>query len=206
MVEAPPSGRCLPRMTTIGIRRLLARYASPQSSGIGTGPSLLRTRQASKRDEMGRRRSPTGHGTSETRAMTRRASRPRFRAMGAFALLALVLPTSCRTIFPEWYEVRPRKVETPQQEQAHFDRCLASMPVLRGEPARPYHVLRAIEGQRESDLAWRACIEKADAVIADSPEGDASPARVADGRSPTAKRLVGRAIKYDEPPSGAAVP
>jgi hypothetical protein len=147
--------------------------------------------------EPSQRMPPTGHETSEAPAMTRQVFRQRFRAAGCIQLSALVLLTSCRTVFPEWYEDRPRKVETPQQEQADFDRCLASMPVLRGEPSRPYHVLRTMEGQRESDLAWRACIEKADAVIAEVPEGDATSAKTADGKSTAPKKLVGRAIKYD---------
>ena len=127
--------------------------------------------------------------------MTRQASN--HGAAGWFLLATLVL-ASCQTVFPEWSNARPRKVETPQEEQANFNRCLESMPVLKGEPSRPYHVLRLIEGGRESDLAWRGCIEKADAVIADLPVGDATPAKVGDRNSTAAKKLVGRAIKYDD--------
>ena len=129
--------------------------------------------------------------------MTSQASQPQFASAGWFLLSTLML-ASCQTVFPEWSNARPRKVETSQEEQASFDRCLQSMPVLRGEPSRPYHVLRLIEGGHESDLAWRGCIEKADAVIADLPESSATPAKVGDRTSTAAKKLVGRAIKYDD--------
>jgi hypothetical protein len=128
--------------------------------------------------------------------MTRQASNQWFAVTGWF-LLSLML-ANCQTVFPEWSNDRPRKVETPQEEQAHFDRCLQSIPVLKGEPSRPYHVLRAIEANHESDFAWYGCIEKADAVIADLPEGSATPPKGGEGRSTAEKKLVGRAIKYDD--------
>jgi hypothetical protein len=130
--------------------------------------------------------------------MTRQASNQWFGAAGCFLLPTLMLAAGCQTVFPEWSNARPRPVETPQAEQAQFDSCLKNIPVLKVETSRPYHVLRSMEGERESDLAWRACIEKADAVIEDSPAAGATPMPAGDRTSAATKKLVGRAIKYDD--------
>lgn len=51
-------------------------------------------------------------------------------------------------------------------EWSRRDRCAARLPVLREEPARPYRIVKIVEGESETDLAWQACAEGAQAVLA----------------------------------------
>lgn len=52
------------------------------------------------------------------------------------------------------------------QEQARRDTCATRLPIYREPPDRPYRVVKIVRAKDENDLAWRACAERADAVIA----------------------------------------
>jgi hypothetical protein len=57
------------------------------------------------------------------------------------------------------------------EEWSRRDRCAASMQIYREAPREQYRVIKVLEAKDENDLAWKACAEKADAVIAESSAG-----------------------------------
>lgn len=74
------------------------------------------------------------------------------RVLVAGALLAFgALPTGCRI--------------TRAEEWQRRDNCAERLPVLRAEPTQPYRVIKVVEGEGETDLAWQACAEGAQALI-----------------------------------------
>jgi hypothetical protein len=88
------------------------------------------------------------------------------------ALLALF--ASCALIDP-----------ARRQRADQLETCKMVLPVLRAEPAWPYRVVQLVSAYNETDLAWYACAENADAVIS-TYDGER--------RTPI---FLGKAIKYE---------
>lgn len=85
-----------------------------------------------------------------------------------------------------------------------MDRCIHTLPILRGEPEGAYRVIRVIEASDEDELVWYACAEKADAVVSIFSESEETTTTVGGGpyfvrgRTKTTRtaNFLGRAIKY----------
>lgn len=115
----------------------------------------------------------------------------------ATLMLALALVSGCSVLFPERAAARRR-------EERRLEHCKRTLPILRAEPSEPYRVIRIVEAYSEEDLAWYACVEKADAVISTFTEDYVTTTRMAGnanfigGRSRTSSeaKFVGRAIRY----------
>ncbi len=105
--------------------------------------------------------------------------------MKVVALAVLALCAGCRIFRAEEWERR--------------DRCAATLPVLRQEPERPYRVIKIVEGKNDNDLAWKACAERAHAVISARSESYETKVKAGFGVSAKTERsrlLEGEAIVF----------
>jgi hypothetical protein len=92
-----------------------------------------------------------------------------------------------------------------RQERERIDQCVLTLPILRSEPKAPYRVIYMTEASSETELAWYACAQHADAMISTfSNELETSASigggsQIVVGKSSTANvpKFIGRAIKYD---------
>jgi hypothetical protein len=95
--------------------------------------------------------------------------------------------------------------EARQAENQRLDRCKMTLPILRGEPAEPYRVVQIVEAYSETDLAWYACVEHADAVISTFTQDEVTTTTAGGGphviisrsRTRTEAKFIGRAIKFE---------
>jgi hypothetical protein len=95
--------------------------------------------------------------------------------------------------------------EARQAENQRLDRCKLTLPILRSEPEQPYRVIQLVEAYSETDLAWYACVEHADAVISTFTQDEVTKTTVGGGpylvtgrsRTTAEAKFIGRAIKYE---------
>ena len=104
--------------------------------------------------------------------------------------------------------------EARQAENQRLDRCKMTLPILREEPAEPYRVIQIVEAYSETDLAWYACVEHADAVISTFTQDEVTTTTVGGGshliagrsRTRSEAKFIGRAIKFGSKASQSYAP
>lgn len=118
----------------------------------------------------------------------------------AWLVLAVSLLSGCATFFPE-------RTARRAAERDRIEHCKLTLPILRSEPMDPYRVVQLVEAYSETDLAWYACVEHADAVISTFAEDKSTSVTVGGGpylvagksKTTSEAKFLGRAIKYDRP-------
>jgi hypothetical protein len=93
-------------------------------------------------------------------------------------------------------------------EWARRDKCAATIPFLRAEPDRPYRVVKVLEEESDDKLAWEACAEHADALLALGLSGGTTTRGVGvggkvaifKGSTSPSNKVSGLAIRFEAPP------